>query len=579
MRRAAVPAAAAVLCAVCSSTAAAQRPGGELPTRWAGAASSTPVPRAEYPRPQLRRARWRSLNGRWEFGFGARYDRRIRVPFTFEAPLSGIGREREVHERVRYRRAFTVPRSWRGAGRRVLLHFGAVDHDATVFVNGRVVGRHRGGYTPFSFDVTGALRPGRNVVAALVRDPAGADATQPLGKQRATGRIFYTRATGIWQSVWLEPVRADHVADLRLRPDLDARRLDVEAALARAGAGTARVVVSRRGRVVARAAAPVSGRSVRVSLTLPSVAAWSPESPALYDVDVALERDGRVVDTVRSYTAFRTARVRAGRFELNGRPYVLRGVLDQGYWPDGVYTAPSDAALRHDVAMARAYGYNLARKHVKVEDPRWYWHADRLGLLVAQDMPSSWDVRSPAAERTFAAGWRDMLATLDHHPSVVLWVAFNENWGRPSAAFQSAIVDAGRALDGTRPVIDASGSVRRDNSDMTDFHDYGDDLARYQAAAPARARWVGEFGGLTRRVRGHVWGQGRRPFPGAVRTTGRLVADLRRLTDQVNGTPGLSGYVYTQLYDVERELNGLMTYDRLSKVAPERIAAVNRGTR
>jgi beta-galactosidase/beta-glucuronidase len=548
----------------------------DLRTLQAAPVSAT-APRPEYPRPQLQRASWQSLNGRWRFGFGATEDRDIVVPFTFEAPLSGIGRGREVHEQVRYRRTFTVPRAWRG--RRVLLHFGAVDHEAVVRVNGRIAGSHRGGYEPFSFDITDLLRPGadtRQTLQVLARDPAGPEATQPLGKQRAAGRIFYTRATGIWQSVWLEPVAADHVDDLRLRPDLDGGRLQVDAALARPAAGAEmRVVVRRRGAVVGGATAAVSGSAASAVVAVPSPAPWSPASPALYDVDVRLVRDGRTVDRAGSYTAFRTARVRDGRFELNGRPYVLRGVLDQGYWPDGVYTAPSDQALRRDVAMAKAYGFTLARKHVKVEDPRWYWWADRLGLLVAQDMPSSRDVRTPAAEQQFTQEWDAMLRTLDGHPSVVMWIAFNENWGRPSAAFQSAIVDRGRALDGTRPVVDASGSMRRENSDLVDFHDYGEDLARYQLQQPSRARWIGEYGGLTLRVPGHIWGDGT-GFRRLVRAPDGLVREYRALTDQVNGAPGLSGFVYTQLYDVEGELNGLMTYDRLTKLPPERIAQVNR---
>ena len=571
MRRAALTAVLAAVCCLPAAPADAR----DLMTRHAGGVRAE-APRSEYPRPQLQRERWKSLNGRWRFGFENELDGRILVPFTFEAPLSGIGREREVHERVRYRRTFTVPRAWRA--RRLLLNFGAVDHEAEVRVNGVVVGRHTGGYTPFSIDITAALRSRREqTLDVFVTDPARG-ATQPVGKQRAAGRIFYTRATGIWQSVWFEPVRGDHVADLRLRPDLDKQRLGVEAILSRAGATEAQVTVSRRGTSVATATTPITGSAAATTIEIPDPQAWWPTSPALYDVTVRLLRDGQEVDRVRSYTAFRTARIRDGRFHLNGRPYVLRGVLDQGYWPDGVYTAPTDRALRRDVTMAKRYGFNLARKHVKVEDPRWYWHADRLGLLVAQDMPSSWDVRSPAAEGRFMAEWSAMIGTLDHHPSIVLWTAFNENWGRPSARFQSDVVDRGRALDGTRPVIDASGSVRRANSDMVDFHDYGEDLARYQLQRPARARWIGEYGGLTLRVPGHLWRESR-GFRRRVRSPDQLVAEYRALTDQVNGAPGLSGYVYTQLYDVERELNGLMTYDRLTKLPPGRIAAVNRGDR
>ena len=562
MRRTALTAGVVSACCVVPSPS----DGRDLRTRWAVDVSPA-RPRPQYPRPQLVRSRWKSLNGRWALASGER----ILVPFPPEAPLSGIGDPRP-RERLRYRRTFTVPAAWRGS--RVRLNFGAVDHDASVYVNGRFVGRHRGGYTPFGFDVTGALRRGpdaRQSVVVDVRDPAGLDADQPLGKQLAKGRIFYTRTTGIWQSVWLEPVRPGFVSQLRLRSTLGSLAVDVSGA-----ADAISVAVRSRGSRRVLAYGRTRGRSLR--LAVPGARPWSPESPVLYDVAVRAFRGGRVVDRVRSYTAFRTVGVRNGFFELNGRPYVLRGVLDQGYWPDGVYTAPSDAALRHDVAAAKRFGFNLARKHVKVEDPRWYWWADRLGLLVAQDMPSAWDLRSAAARRQFSAEWSSMILALESHPSVALWIAFNENWGRPSAAFQSSVVDLARGLDGTRPVIDASGSVRRENSDMLDFHDYGEDLARYQLRAPRRARWIGEYGGLTLRVPGHVWGGGR-GFRRRVRSVDGLVREYAQLTRQVNGAPGLSGFVYTQLYDVERELNGLMTYDRVLKVPFSRIAAVNRGQR
>src|SRR5688572_5654120 len=279
MRRAALTALLAAVCCLPVPPAHAR----DLHTRGERGAIAS-GPRSEYPRPQLQRASWKSLNGRWEFGFEDELEGDILVPFTFEAPLSGIGREREVHERVRYRRTFTVPRAW--SGRRLLLNFGAVDHEAEVRVNGVVVGRHTGGYTPFSIDVTAALRSRRvQTLDVVVNDPARG-ATQPVGKQRAAGRIFYTRATGIWQSVWFEPVRGDHVADLRLRPDLDRQQLGVEAVLSRAGATDAHITVARRGATVATATTPITGSAAATTIPIPNVQPWWPTSPALYDVTV-----------------------------------------------------------------------------------------------------------------------------------------------------------------------------------------------------------------------------------------------------------------------------------------------------
>jgi beta-galactosidase/beta-glucuronidase len=300
---------------------------------------------------------------------------------------------------------------------------------------------------------------------------------------------------------------------------------------------------------------------------------WSPESPTLYDVVFRLRDGGRVVDEIKSYTAFRSVGIRDRRITLNGKPYFLRGVLDQGFWPDGVYTPPTDAAVRNDVRVTKAFGFNLARKHVKVEDPRWYYHCDRLGLLVAQDMPSSHNLKSAEARKNFEQEWREVIRTLRDHPSIILWVPFNEDWGNPGA-FQDHVVDVTREEDPTRPVIDASGWKQRDKTDITDVHDYGNDLKRYADPRPRRATWIGEYGGIALPVPGHVWVKGWGYQ--TVKTPDELVAKYRFLTDQINGAPGLSGYVYTQLTDVEQELNGLMTYDRLPKAEPGRLAAINR---
>jgi hypothetical protein len=264
--------------------------------------------------------------------------------------------------------------------------------------------------------------------------------------------------------------------------------------------------------------------------------------------------------------------IRDHRVCLNGKPYFLRGVLDQGFWPDGIYTPPTDAAIKNEVVQTRALGFNLARKHVKVEDPRWYYYCDQLGLLVAQDMPSSHNLQSEQARLNFEAEWLEVIEAVRNHPCVVLWVPFNENWGDPKG-FQDRIVDLTRAADPGRPVIDASGWTQRGKTDIWDIHDYGNDLRRHTTSDPWRCTWIGEYGGVALPVEGHTWvsGWGYQK----VKTPDELVAKYKFLTDQINEAPGLSGYVYTQLTDVEQELNGLLTYDRVPKAPPERFAAIN----
>ncbi len=558
-----------------------------LVTRWARDVAPDRA-RPEYPRPHLVRDEWQNLNGLWEFAFddadrgrregwsaGKTLPEHILVPWTFEAALSGIGKGREVHEHVWYRRMFTVPAAWKN--RRLLVHFGAVDWESTVWVNGKELGTHRGGYTPFTYDVTDALTAsGPQELVVAVYDPADPKkgAFQPKGKQLGSHSIWYTRTTGIWQTVWLEPVAASHIERIDASPELVSGRVTLRVKVAGQAAGLVRAVFSRNGQPVGEAEGPArGGQTAEIARVIEGPAPWSPESPALYDVTLSLGGDGgRVVDEVRTYIAFRDVRVKDKRITLNGRPYFLRGVLDQGFWPDGIYTPPTDDAIRNEVRMTRALGFNLARKHVKVEDPRWYYYCDKLGLLVAQDMPSSHNLASEEARRNFAREWQEVLDDVRVHPSVILWIPFNENWGDPKE-FQDRIVDQTHAADPTRPVIDASGWTQRGKTDITDIHDYGNNLRRHARANPRRATWVGEYGGVALPVPGHTWVKGWGYQ--VVKTPDELVAKYRFLTDQLNGTPGLSGYVYTQLTDVEQELNGLLTYDRIPKAPPERFAAVN----
>lgn len=573
-------AAVALLALTAAASAAEWKPAPTpMSTRWA--AEVDPArPRPEYPRPQLVRPDWLSLNGLWEFAFddkprpaGTPLPERILVPFPFEAALSGIGRGHEVHPRVQYRRTFEVPAGW--FGKRIRLHFGAVDWAAAVRVNGREVGSHRGGYTPFSLDITEALKPaGPQELSVAVHDPdALADGGwQPKGKQLGSKGIWYTRCTGIWQSVWLEPLPERHIAGVRAEADPATGRLTLKVALAgdTAGAQVA-AMVSLNGRPVARAQGPASAETV-LTAQVEQPQAWTPESPTLYDIALNVVAGGKVADTVRTYTAFRSVGLKDGRITLNGRPYFLRGLLDQGYWPEGVYTAPTDSALEADVRVAKAMGFNLARKHAKIEEARWYWHCDRLGLLVAQDMPSSQSLAAPEARAQYADEWRKAVAAVGNFPCVILWIPFNEDWGKPGE-FQDEMVDLTKRLDPTRPVIDASGWTQRDKTDITDVHDYTNDLKRHSGNGPRRPLWVGEYGGIMLPIPGKTWHQGWGYQ--VVRTADDLLEKYRFLTDQLNEAPGVSGFVYTQLCDVEQELNGLLTYDRCPKAAPERIAEIN----
>jgi beta-galactosidase/beta-glucuronidase len=559
-------------------------------THWAKEVSPDKA-RPEYPRPQFVRKDWLNLNGIWEFAFddgdtgrsagwssGKALPDKILVPWTFEAALSGIGKGQEIHERVWYRRFFDVPKEWQAE--RVLLHFGAVDWLCTVWVNGHEIGTHRGGYTPFSYDITGALNPqGPTELVVAVFDPAdpAKGAFQPKGKQLGSKGIWYTRTTGIWQTVWIEGVSASHIDSFNIDSDLAGQKITLRPQLAGNKDMQLRAIVSLAGKEVARTEiAAGSGSPATLIIPVKSAKPWTPETPTLYDIVLTLHNGDKILDEVKSYTAFRTIGLQNRRLTLNGKPYFLRGVLDQGFWPDGIYTPPTDDAIQNDVLMTKAFGLNLARKHVKIEDPRWYYYCDRLGLLVAQDMPSSHNLNSDEAKQNFATEWTAAMEAVRNHPSVIIWVPFNEDWGHP-VEFQDAIVDLTRTIDRSRPIVDASGWTQRDKTDIWDIHDYGNDLKRHAHLNHRRVTWIGEYGGVALPVEGHTWVKGWGYQQ--VKTPDELLAKYKFLTDQINEAPGLSGFVYTQLTDVEQELNGLMTYDRIPKAPPEKFAAINKKER
>jgi beta-galactosidase/beta-glucuronidase len=485
---------------------------------------------SEHPLPQAARERWLSLDGAWQSDLGE-----ITVPFAFEAALSGIGKGAEVHERLRYRRTFRVPDGWD----RTLLRFGGVDWRAEVSVDGEHVGSHEGGYAHFSFEL-GALEPGsEHELVVDVFDPADDAFGQAKGKQRGSHGIWYTRTTGIWRSVWIESVPETYIRDF----------------------STPGVTTTIRagGEIVASGTGDVRVDNPRL---------WSPDDPFLYDVELTLGDD-----RVTSYVGYRTIEARGRELLLNGEPLRVAGVLDQGFWPDGIYTPPSADALRADVEAAKALGFNLARKHVKIEDPRWYAWCDRLGLLVAQDMPSSHDLSTDDAQERFAREWTEVVGQLRLHPSIVMWIPINEDWGEPAPAFQRELVDLTRAADPTRLVVDASGWKQQlDHTDLVDVHDYGTELEQHRKHAAAGIPvWIGECGGISLAVEGHSWTA---DFSYRdVHGSDELADGYRRLVEQVPAD--VAGFVWTQLTDVEGELNGLLTYDRLPKCAFQEIRTVN----
>ena len=528
------------------------------------------VPRPEYPRPAFRRSEWVNLNGEWEFGKGRtpHYDRTILVPFCPESRLSGIGEA--PGDIVWYRRTFDAP-----SAERLHLNFGAVDYHATVWVNDVEVARHHGGHTPFTADITAVVRPTGNVLVVRAEDRLD-DKTLPRGKQYWNEKpdgIFYTPTTGIWQTVWLEPLPARHIGAVHIRPDFEAGVLDVD--------GEADVAVRLDGQVVG------AGRG---RIELEHRAPWHPDDPVLYDLELTLGQD-----RVESYFGLRRVEAKDGRVMLNGEPFVQRLVLDQGYWPDGLLTAPSDEALRKDVELARAFGFNGARKHQKVEDPRWLYWADRLGFVVWSEMPS-FHQHTAEAEHRLMREWGDVVRLQRNHPSVVTWVPANESFGLEQIGsagrsdFLVRLYRMTKELDATRPIVSNDG-WEQSLTDLCTLHDYSppDELAsHFNTIESALANGAGghaafdpgfayggqpllvtEFGGVRLSGAGG-WGYA------DVADTTQFVRMYESLVGGLMQSPPVQGFCYTQLTDVEQERNGLAGYDRAPKVDPALLAPITR---
>lgn len=587
------------LATIFALTAAAQwKPAGDkIRTPWAEQVDPQNV-LPEYPRPQMVRAEWLNLNGLWDYAIAPRggvqpaAEGQILVPFAVESSLSGVGREVGENNELWYMREFTIPAQWKG--RDVLLHFGGVDWLAQVYVDDIQVAEHKGGYAPFSVDITPYLSAAKShKLAVKVWDPTD-KGYQPVGKQTTNPRgIWYTPVTGIWQTVWLEPVAPKHITSLRIIPDVDNSLVDltVEAAGAERG-DLVEAEILQNGAVVASGRA-VAGTPMKLRVENPRL--WSPEDPYLYDMKVRLLSHGKSVDEVGSYAALR--KISAGRdkdgymrMQLNGKNYYQHGPLDQGWWPDGLYTAPTDEALLFDIKKTKELGFNMIRKHVKVEPERWYYHCDREGILVWQDMPSgdtrggTWRpryfgegvdaTRSDISRQNYYNEWGEIMNALISHPSIVVWVPFNESWGQFNT---EAVAAWTKAADPSRLVNSASGGNHRNCGDILDLHHYpGPRMFLYDET---RVNVVGEYGGIGLALDGHLWLSDKNWGYIQFKTPAEVTAEYEKYAAAVEEFVGrgCSATVYTQTTDVEGEVNGLLTYDRkVVKVDAEKIREANR---
>ena len=558
-----------------------------LMTRWSSQVSPTNA-LPEYPRPQMVRSQWLNLNGVWQYQSGNEGDAlptkqklssEILVPFPVESALSGV---MEHHERLWYRRNFTVPTTWKN--KQLMLNFGAVDYESEVFVNGKSVGVHKGGYEQFSYDITPYLKgSGAQELIVRVFDPTEAGG-QPRGKQTTKpGGIMYTPTTGIWQTVWLEPVARTSIQSLHMIPDVDNKRVRFTVNATAATSSTRAVVkIMDAGKVVATAQIKPN---VETAISVPNPKLWSPNSPFLYDVSVTLGNGNQVSDRVSSYFGMRKISIGAvngvQKMLLNNKFVFQMGPLDQGFWPDGIYTAPTDAALRYDIEMEKKLGFNMVRKHIKVEPARWYYWADKLGIMVWQDMPSpnSYIGNPPPIDKpAFEKQMRSVIASHWNSPAIIMWVIFNEQQARHDTIYLSNLA---KTLDPSRLVNRDSGggydaAPEGDAGDVDDVHSYPPPAAPGSSATQALA--CGEYGGIGFIIKGHTWNSEGWGYTSVTTPRGLedLYGDFTDRLKHLRDEKGLSAAVYTEITDVEIESNGLLTYDRILKMDPARIALANR---
>lgn len=575
------------------------------------------IPRPEYPRPQFVRDVWMNLNGTWRFAFdddnkglaekwfnSGALNQEITVPFAFQSPLSGIGNN-DFHDVVWYQRDFDLPAEW--ANQRLLLHFGAVDYRAWIWVNGIFAAFHEGGHTSFTVDITDLVKVPGNQIVLRVEDFAE-DIYQPRGKQywkRDSASIFYTRTTGIWQTVWLEPVGNCYLKNLKITPDIDAHTVQLEYELGGAIPEDLQLEASItfENQAVIQAAHSPQDTVQPISQTISigdNAALWSPEQPNLYDLEVQVKHGKQVLDKVAAYFGMRKISIENGRVCLNNQPYIMRLVLDQGYHPQGILTFPTDADIKKDVELTQALGFNGARKHQKCEDPRYLYWADKLGLLVWGEMANAYAF-SPTYVKRITAEWQEIVRRDYNHPCIVAWVPMNESWGVPDLKSDSkqrdhltSLYHLTKSLDSSRLVISNDGWEHA-RTDLLTIHDYESSGAvlseRYATlestieARPAQRDLyvqgfqhdgkpilLTEFGGVAyRKSKQEGWGYS------TADDEADFIKRLSEIVEAVYASPVLQGFCYTQLTDVEQEINGLLTYDRQPKTDLETIARINRG--
>lgn len=591
-----------LLLASVMSAPAYQMAGEHIRTAWAESIDVNQVWN-QYPRPLMQRQLWMNLNGLWQYAITdkgaakpATWQGEILVPFCVESALSGVGKSLDENQALWYRTTFEVPKKW-NKSERLMLNFGAVDWSAEVWINGTKIGEHTGGYTAFSFDVTDAmLRKGDNELVVRVLDATDVG-YQPCGKQRSKARgIWYTPVSGIWQTVWLEPVQQAHFTRVVCHPDIKAGTVTVDGGNLLGYQQEVRLL-DDKGKVVARAEA-----QQKPVLTLPQpVKLWTPDNPNIYDIEVVLkDSKGKIVDRVRSYFAMREfgmARDGDGfvRFTLNGKPIFQFGLLDQGWWPDGLYTAPSPEALYYDIDKTKQWGFNLIRKHVKVEPELWYAHCDRAGIIVWQDMPSGdydngqpWDdwghsyyrgatvcKRSQQSIDNYYKEWGEIIDQFGAFGCIASWVPFNEAWGQFNTW---SVVNWTKRRDPSRLVNPASGGNQYCCGDILDVHNYPEPKCFF--TDPDRVMVMGEYGGIGFPVADHTWVKsdqnwGYIKFNNTQEVTDTYVRYAGMLIDLAR-EHGYSGAIYTQTTDCETEVNGIMTYDRrVVKMQEDRIADIN----
>ena len=584
-------------------------------TKWGEAITPENVLK-EYPRPQLARDNWQNLNGLWEYAILPKkdaepivYQGEILVPFCMESALSGVGKTVTAGDKIWYKRKFIIPESW--SGKKIILNFGAVDYEAFVFVNKSVVGSHKGGYDRFSYDITEYLNTGENELVIAVTDPTNWEDIA-TGKQRIkNGGIWYMPVSGIWQTVWLEPVSTElSVEELRITPDIDKEEIAIQVFTDIVVFGQdygVKLTVTSKGKIII---SKITDINKEVILKIPSLHLWSPEDPFLYDLKAEVcklewpvkdEKDkskkddtapvepkivGQPLDVVKSYFGMR--KISLGEWKnnqpviyLNNKQYFQNGVLDQGWWPDGLYTSPSEDAVLFEMNFLKDAGFNMLRKHVKVEPDRYYYNADKLGLLIWQDMPSAAscpkgartgqftgrDAKTDLIKKSMAAGqfeleYRNIISMLYNHPGIICWVTFNEGWGQYNTG---RLTDFVRGLDKSRLINSVSGWALLDYGDIFDIHTY-DEIPAAPQTMPNRAIVVGEYGGIGYYTKDHTWnvnnnGWGYQQYDTQEKLETAYMTKFNEIIRQQKEI-GISAAVYTQTSDVQGEVNGLLTYDR-----------------